>query len=320
MKNLLLIISLLVPFVGLGASDKDFKKLITNLDVSDEAKMVAPNDSHLFWKITIDTNPSLAKFVKGLNKKGSIEKAAAENAKKLPGFNDINKNMIVDSLQNFCDSLLETTGMAQQGLNCKLYILDSNEINKFTVLTDDGFAICLTSSLINMNGVSQEILTGYVANEFCHGAFMHNARSLYPALKKQVEKEMMKGMIFGMTLGVTGTLMHQASLEKKAREQHIKDSLAALEPIGEFKTMKFAPEYLKEQVYEADLTAFRYLQTRGIENNYINGLKLLSAPLDTLYKERKDYLPVSARIEFLEFVKNNPELGASANKARKKKK
>ena len=97
-------------------------------------------------------------------------------------------------MQGFCDTLLANMGIAELGINCSLHVVQSEEINAYTVLTENGFAMCLTSSLLTQRGISYNILMGYIAHEFAHGALMHHIRRFY-ANAKEYRKQRLLGNI-----------------------------------------------------------------------------------------------------------------------------
>lgn len=71
--------------------------------------------------------------------------------------------------------------------------------------------------------------------------------------------------------------------------------------------------YSREQEYEADLIAFRFMQFLGCEDEYIEGLRILGNSYDMQYDSFEDHLSIPARISFLKYVQQHPELGNKSN-------
>lgn len=321
MKRILSLIMLVaVVFSSLaGSADKKYKKLIQELDVCNEAKTVESPNQTLFIKTCLDNNEHLLKFAEDMKKKKGAEKEALNKVAKLPKFYPQYDKYIVESLQGFCDTILMDMGITDLNLNCSLHIYYDEAPNAFAALTENGFAICVTTGLFNAKGVNYDILMGYVAHEFAHGALLHHIRCFYAEAKERRKNELIGGIVAGLT-GVSAALDAYNTAAYGLKPSGI-DYGATISKIGaevKLSTLKYSFKYSREQEFEADLFAYRFLAHLGCGEEYINGLRILGTEYDTLYNEYSDHPTTTSRIEFLKYVAAHPELGNTKNAKLKK--
>ncbi len=320
MKNILLliIINLLIPFSSLSNDSKEFKKYIKKYDIADEAKKVEPNNPLEFWNSTINNNESLIKFFEDIKRNKGAEKEAIEQMLFLPRFYPENDNFVAENLQGLCDTILMDMGLSLYG--CSLHIIYSEEINAYCVLKEKGFAICLTTELINQPGINYNIIMGYVAHEFAHGIFMHHIRSFYAEAKERRKNKLLGSIAAGLNAVAAGIETYNAAaygipksgIDYEARTANIRNKI-------DVETLKYSFRYSREQEIEADLVAFRFLQNLGVENEYITGLEILGTQYDALYSDYSDHPTTLSRIKFLQFVQEHPKLGNKENAKLKKR-
>ena len=116
-KTIVLIFLVLSTFLAYSANvEKQYKKLIENFDVADEAKSVTPVNTAAFWSAALDNNELCAKFIKDLQKNKGAEKEALNKTAQLPRFYPQYDETIVESMQGFCDTLLIDLGLADLGI------------------------------------------------------------------------------------------------------------------------------------------------------------------------------------------------------------
>ncbi len=159
-KTIVLIFLVLSTFLAYSANvEKQYKKLIENFDVADEAKSVTPVNTAAFWSAALDNNELCAKFIKDLQKNKGAEKEALNKTAQLPRFYPQYDETIVESMQGFCDTLLIDMGIADLGIKCSLHMVYSDEVNAYTALTEDGFAMCITTELASKKGITFKYMT-----------------------------------------------------------------------------------------------------------------------------------------------------------------
>lgn len=304
-------------------ANKAYRKLVEKYDVSDEVKTVEEGNPNTFWLATLVYNELHNKFQKDIKKNRGAEKEAADLTRNLPRFYPEYDESVVGSMNGYCDSLLSEMGIKDLDLNCSLYVVESDDVNSFVTLTEDGFAMCLTTGLLSRKGINREIIMGYVAREFAHGALSHFERGFYETAKARRSNEragIWAGLFISVVDGLSTVYSSDDSdvyevylLEKNRRDREKIDDAVKLS------TIEFSDKYSCEQIFEADLIAYRFLEYLGMEDSAINGLKILGASNDLLYVETAPDRPsISARIDFLNYVKSNPKLGNRINQKLRK--
>lgn len=312
MKRIVFLLLVIISAMSSYAAnvEKQYKKLIENFDVADEAKYGDTLDAAGFWNAMLDNNELRIKFLKDLKKNKGAEKEALTKTAQLPRFYPQYDETIDHSMQGFCDTLLMDMGISELGFKCSLHVVYSDDANAFTALTEDGFAICLTKALISKKGITYDILKGYVANEFAHGALLHHERLFYAGAKKRRKDNITEGIAAGVCLFFAALAAAEDDNTTCGNdcgttvENNIEINVSPV---------KYIFQYSKEQVFEADLVAYRFLEHLGKGEAFINGLRILGTPYDALYEEDNDHPTIVDRIGFLKYVQQHPELGNTKN-------
>lgn len=321
-KALLLILSFLFVLTSqAGSFDKEYKKLIEKFDVADSAKSVSPNSPVAFWNAVLDGNESLIRFGIDMKKNEGAEKEALKKTAQLPRFYPQYDESIIENMQGFCDTLLIKMGIADLPIKCSLHVIYSEEVNAYMVLTEDGFAMCLTSALLMRKGVTDDILMGYVAHEFVHGALLHHIRSFYSSAKERRKNEVLAGIAAGLNGMAAGANAYAAGMSGQYYDNTpYYEAIANLDNVVKESTLMHSFAFSREQEYEADLIAFRFMENMlGSGEEFINGLRILGSANDQPYDEDSDHPTMTSRIDFLKFVQQNPSLRNKVNKKLKKK-
>ena len=291
--------------------EKRYKHLIENLDVTEEAKAVAADSAAVFWRTAIDSNRQYSKFVKAMKKKRGAEKEALEKVANLPRLYTQYDETIVEGMQGFCDSLLIDMGIPDLGINCSLHIVDSEDPYPFTALTEDGFAMCITTALAAKKGITYDILMSYVANEFVHGAMQHHLRLYYTKAKDRRQSAVAEALAAGVVVAA-GALLADNSAPSDKQEHKDRPAPPPVANVNidvNVPTPRYLFDYLREQVFEADLFAYRFLERMGKGEQLLNALRILGSSYDELFSANKYHPTVENRIDFLKYVKQHPELG-----------
>lgn len=147
-SSLSLLVCVVFAMSCFANDEKDFKRYIEKYDVADEAKSTPSNSPYQFILAVLDNNEQLIKFGKDIQKKKGAEKEAIQRVSEIPRFYPEYEASIVESMQGVCDTLLIDMGIAEIGVECSLHIVYSDEVNAFCALKESGFAICLTTALL----------------------------------------------------------------------------------------------------------------------------------------------------------------------------
>lgn len=314
---LFLVFSSLLMFSA-TKKEKNYRDFIEKYDVPSIAKDTCRKNPAAFWSLSLSDNLDFNLFLKNIKKNKGAEKEALLEYSKLPHFYASVNQSVIEELQGFCDTLLLNMGIIPTDLKCSLHILNSDEIRAFSAPTDDGFAICITSSLFSRKGVNASILKGYVAHEFAHGALKHKLRKLYANAKQRRKNKVVGGILLGAvvaaTVGVEAALPgdyydDDNFVEEQYRYEKYVDALDKIKDKPKLKTVQYNFNYTDDQIREADLYAYRFMQNIGVGDDYITGLEILGSAYEE-YKNSFDYNPgIPSRIDFIKYVKEHPLMG-----------
>lgn len=300
--------------------EKKYKKLIENLDVAEEARSIRTINTKEFWVVVIENNELCTKFINDMKKNRGAEKEAKNKTAQLPRFYPQYDESIVQYMQGFCDTILMDMGISDLGLNCSLHLVYSDETNAFTALTDDGFAMCITTKLASKKGMNYDILMGYVAHEFAHGVLLHHIRRIYAQAKERRKNELWGGIAAGLNGLAAGMEAYNAAVYGiPTSGTNYGAVIANINNEIKTSTIKYSFRYSREQEFEADLIAYRFLEHIGKGEEFINGLKILGTNYDALYDEYSDHPTIGTRIDFLKYVQQHPEICNKKNAKLKKK-
>ena len=316
MKKYLLLILYIAGSLSAMSADagKQYKRYIEKYDVADEAKSVSSSSPTDFWRAMLDNNELFFKFARDLKKKRGAEKEALRKTENLPRFYPQYDRSVVESMQGFCDTLLIDMGIRDLPIKCSLHVVYSDEPNAFCTLTEEGFAMCLTSGLLLLRGINYHMLMGYVAHEFVHGALKHQMRSFYANAKERRRNQLLGGIAIGLNVAAAGVEVYNtAAYGIQPGGSDYGAAINNIETDIKVSTLKYSFKYSREQEIEADLIAFRFLENLGYGEDFINSLRILGTDYDALYSDYSDHPTISFRIRFIKFVQQNPELGNKRN-------
>ena len=293
-----------------SAGERDWAKFIGKYDVASEAKELPADSPEEFWKTAIRYNYSFGKFRKDIKKGRGAEKEAlhrlAELPKLYPGFD----MAILQDWQPYCDSLLNVMGITEVTTECRLYVMNTPLPDVYTMLTDNGFAICLTEGLLDMKGMNDRTVIGFVAHEFVHGVYKQHLQKFYQEAKKKRKDRLLEGMLFvGTVAAVTAVELTTPSPAHNGDTYYYEDNSEVTIINNPPAPMKYNFLFTEDQVLEVDLVAYRFMENLGCRNDYLDGLKILS-PVYTERYAGSDIQPsITTRINFIEYLKQHPGLG-----------
>lgn len=315
---------LLVSLYAFADKDQEYRELIQNYDAVDEAKAVQQGNPYDFWYEELACNERLYSFRENIGKKRGAEKEALANFGKLPKAYPQFDELVFDSAQSFCDSLLIRLGVAEVeknfGIKCTLHIISSPISLSYVMPSEDGFAIYLTTALVNHKGSNYEVIMGHVVREFVHVYMQHHLSRLYADAKGRRKERLLTGLAIGATAALNAT---NAYLSAKNGTPYyynnvIVDASTSVEVNNESPEARYIFSYLSEQIFEADMIAYRFMEKAGCGEAYLNGLRILASERDGIYDSLNPDAPLSERINLLKYAQSHPEYGNSKNIKRRR--
>lgn len=305
-----------------GSNDKEYKKILEKHDVPPEAKILVEENPSEYWIALLLNNDQIEKFGKELDKMKGAEKEALSRYAETPKFNAKYEPSICNEFQGFCDTLLMAMGIADLGYNCSLHVVYSDEVNAFTAPTDNaGFAMCITTGFIQKKGCTYDLIMAAVAHEFAHGVLFHHLRSFYAEAKARRKNELIGGIAMGLEAVAAGAGAYASGItgQKYDYDNHTK----SIERIGQnikIETKRYTFAFSREQEYEADIVAYRFMKSIDKENAFIELLKFLGSEYDFLYNEYSDHPTTTSRIGLIQYIRDHPEIyNKEIEKLRKQK-
>ena len=178
-----------------------------------------------------------------------------------------------------------------------------------------------------MKAISDEILVCIIAHEYVHSILDHILQHRLTIDKRRKRNKALSAVAVGITAASHAIVKYNEGMYGIEVDDKPFEVLYNELPAEANKDlMKFYYSYSREQEYEADLVAYRFLEWIGYGGDYyIEMLKMLEAntPLDALRIEEvsnDDHPTFRDRMNFLKFVKDNPQIANTANRKIRDKK
>lgn len=296
----------LTATISAGNMDKKFRKLIERYDLCDTVLSYPEGDAASgFWRLAASTDYGLLKFDKDISRKGGAQKEAFENLASTPKFYPSYSPAIDSTLQGYCDSLMTAIGADMAGVACRMFIVDSPVPELFFMLTDEGSAICVTSALYSNPVLTDDMLKALVVDEYVHALWRHPLQRYF---KEARDKR--KTRLWG-SVAIAGLVVADAALAATTdyadnSDYHYTDIDVNVDVESHAKFVSPGFYFLDDQIYQADLIAYRFMERLGNGAALAEALKLLSASQPVSDDRQPSY---TDRINFLKFVADNPLIG-----------
>lgn len=285
--------------------EKEFKKIVESYDVPQEAKSGVVSCPSAYWSALLDNNDLLFKFKSEMTKMKGAQKEALKKFSEIPRFYVRYDESICDDKQGFCDTLLMDMGISPQIYKCNLHIVLDEQVNAYTVLTEDGFAMLLSTGLILKEGCTYDILKAVVAHEFTHGIYCHHLQSLYKTEKLRRQATLSKAIAMTGEAFAAGA---KALAGEKYDNSEIHENMREISERINTERDLYSFEYMREQEFEADIVAYRFMQWIGKGDIYLELLRFLGSDFDFLYNGYSDHPKSTTRINLIKYIKSNPEI------------
>lgn len=211
-------------------------------------------------------------------------------------------------------------GLDNLGINCDIYVVGSDDTNSFMALTDEGFAICLTTGLLQHKAETNDMLKCYAAQSFAHGALRHLTRRFYQEAKDDRKGNLIGGLLAGAAAGLIiadAVTNDNYPYDPYYWPPYI-DNKVDVKVEVKMPTNQFCYEYTPDQTYQADLVAYRFMENLGHADDYIECLKVLGSPFDQNFPS-ETRPGISSRINFLEYAGSHPDIVNKKNKKLREK-
>lgn len=294
MKRIIAALLIMAALAGHARiSDRQIEQIVSRLDVADTV-MHAPSHAQ-FWQLLQMSNKPYRKAVKSLRGRGDrdikhrlIQTLADSHAyfAQVP---------VRDKTYEGCERMIEASGLRQVNPLATLTITDEADISIFGY--PNGY-LFMTGALYDALEGDSLALQSLLAAEEAHYALQH-AYAHAKAEKSRAKRHRFFKILGATALAASSIVADQATDGAFPAELGI----TAAVMIGVSDTpQRHRLEYTPEQIVEADIVAYRFMQLDGNGRAYIDALRRVGHDLDVTAGYGKDYLTVTNRIAILEYL------------------
>ena len=286
--RLLFLITCMLFTISSKSQNYEQKKLIKKYDVARFINTIKRDKPELFWCRIAENNKRFKKLYKAI-KRGKESALNAQNniikAKELSAEYYNNLPMLYEYNWVYGNRLQNELGIKKIFPEFSISFVLSDEPNAFC--TPDG-KVYVNEELIRLCNFKYEYLLGIVAHETAHILLHHSLERAY-----KIEKRINKGEIISDVFSV----ILADDLYDIVR---LKNEMFEIIQKGTYE--QYFYRYSKEQEFEADIIAYRFLDFLGIGGDfYIQALRLLS-PYSNSNILQSDHPTIAQRIELLKFL------------------
>lgn len=312
--NRLIIFLTIVAVAAAGAdarrlkNEKDYRKVIARYDVADTV-LRAP-DAGSFWSLVQQTTPHYAGVVKSIQGKkdkdikremAQVLYAADQYFAAVPSRSD---------LSPLTDTIISRTGIRAVNPLCMLTVTRDNDVAAFGY--PNGY-IFMTEELVNAASADTTMLTAVAAAQIVHYTLQHAYdHALWERSRRR--KKRFWSIVGMVALSAADALLSAAT-----------DTYSSVYfPIGGGGIApKYNSQYTPEQILEADIIAYRFMQWAGYGGDaYIDMLRRIGYELDAAAaaaeQSGKDMPTTDERIAMLEYLRDTPTVRQRVKNPRRK--
>ncbi len=300
----------------------DYKKFIEKHDVDASTKNLQSDNPTDFWISLIENNESFSTFKEEIET--SKRKEAQNIIAKIPRFIPKYRKEVITECDEFISDIVHKVGKTN-GL--EICVIEDSSPNAFCAYSDEGMVVAIASGLLSAKGITENMIIGAVAHEYAHSCLLHILQSELAYNKRQRRNNALKAISAGLIAVEAGVSAYtNTTIGAGTHDVNYEECVNELERKASNDLFKFYYTYSREQEFEADLIAYRFLEWAGYDGaNYIEVLKLLEANTTFTELEIEEQIDdthptLRDRIAFLTYVKNNPQIENKLNKKLAKKK
>lgn len=303
------LLSLVLVLPTFAETDKQFRKLAGKIELSTELRALSNPSPDQFWSTLINSDWQLRKFDIDINKNKGAEKQAMDKLASMPRLYPEFNTFIARDRQAFADSLLYSLGLGSDDGKTALYVIDNPREMAYTALTPTGYAVCISSGLLDRKDLSSDMLNGIVVAQASHGELKHQLRYFYNEAKKERKNRIAIGMVLGLT--AAATVAAAATLPSDTGNDYFyyyddTDITVNINSNEDEAPRLPAFIYTSDQIYESDLVGFRFLEANGNGEEYIKALQILAPQIGNSSSVAEATPSISDRINFIRYISRNP--------------
>lgn len=301
MKARVFILLLLLPFFA-SAKDasKEYQKAIDKYDIVDVVDTLNCDNPTEFWRTIRDTNTAYQSALKDA-RKGKAKEAQRLIGDAVKQMRSVNEALpLANDLAWLADSLWSFSGIGPLYREATLAFTLSRDENAYSY--PDGQIYITIGEYNRLNGDFDLLMAAY-AHELAHFVLQHAFVQTHQSEKSRKKAELIGGIITSFCCGfLDGMYEAEGTPTYYSDLNDIKNELRDIK--RNQTSYRFA--YGRNQVFEADIIAYRFLQWAGIGGDaYVRMLQALGSELE-IFQNSGDEHPLTAdRIALIRQLESN---------------
>lgn len=285
--------------LGISSSyAQSHKSILSKNDIIKYLPETSDGKAESFWNHVVTDNKEFLETVdKIFNKKGGSAKTARETIAKALGQSEAYYADDAKLLVNVDSAKYDVLGNTKFADDIHIYYLDYDDVNAFCTPSSN---VYVYSGLLN-SLPKDKIYTcflGVLAHEFTHGLLHHALIAQYKIAKKEKQNQLVADIATGLAVA------HDSFSKARGTESVIPNTgeySSKVHSWAQKATLMYQFRYSREQEYQADIIAFRFLDWIGIGGEiYLDLLKALNQPFE--YTDESDHPSTDDRMELIKYM------------------
>lgn len=301
MKKLLLFLSIILSSTVCFGQNRKYDKIIEEFDVRIYVKRFSPEQPDKFWEAVGYYNKGLAKLRADADKKSQPmlnsrhamyeAKLSAEQAK---------ASYLYISSKEITDTLLIKSGIRKTFPDVTLDVIMDTYPNAWTCPVS---SIFMTNALLEAVNYDYTALMGIVAHEATHFFLQHLWAAEYATQKKIQSNSVAAAVVAGVNAMANAYAQANGAADESSWENVNRTTEELAKAAKEDALYRFMPKYGRNQEFEADIIAVRFLEWIGLDPMvYLTTLNTIAAEDDRYYDSSSDHPKTAERVDLLKYM------------------
>ncbi len=274
------------------------KKILSKNDIIKYLPETSDGKAESFWNHVVAENKEFLETVdKIFNKKGGAAKTARETIATALGQCEAYYANDATLLVNVDSAKYDVLGYTKLANKIHVYYLDYDDVNAFCTPSSN---VYVYSGLLNSLPEDKKYtcFLGVLAHEFAHGLLHHALVGQYNIAKKEKQNRLIADIATGMAV------FHDSYSKARGTESMIPDTgeySSKVHSWAQKATLMYQFKYNREQEYQSDIIAFRFLDWIGIGGEtYLDVLQTLNQPFE--YTDESSHPSTYDRMELIKYM------------------
>ena len=279
-------------------------KIIEAYDVKDVVKDIPVSKPAEFWNAVVLNSNDFKKLMVDANKKTDpmLKTRQAMYEAKLAADMARTQYRFYDA-KSITDTLIAHAGFGPLYPDLTLEIIDEPYANAFTCPES---RIYFTGELLESMDYSYGMLLGTLVHEATHFFLQHIFAAEYATQKKQQGNQIAAAVTSGVNVLANAYAQANGAVDASSWDSVNKMTQDLAQAAVDDAQNRYRPKYNRNQEYEADIVAYRFLEWMGLGGEfYIKALETIGTDDDKYYSSESDHPKTSDRIALLKYISEN---------------